>query len=503
MDLQKIIIEVNKFLNDNRGTVIKLTDESHIKNKIDMDLNKKFSNDKEFIDNCNRIIEYSVHTHKLYFLNQLYTGVDVYNVIADLLISILNTSMYTYEVAPVFNCMEDSIFNRIKVLFNQSDIILVPGASMANMYAMHLARFNYDKEINKTGLYKIPNEFKIFVSEQSHYSFEKGAIFMGFGLNSIVKIKSVSTGEMDTYDLVNKIINCKGIPLLIVATSGTTVLGAFDNIANISVIAKQYNMWLHIDAAYGGSVIYSMSNKHLLNGIYDGDSITWNPHKALRVSLQCSLFMTKSKDILKNALGTSAEYLFSEKPYDSSFDTGDKYLQCGRKVDILKLWSAYKTRGENEFGLDIDVCFNLSKLFASKVDSHPNFKLVMHPISTNVCFWWIKKNVIYEPNDLNKLTLEIKKKMLFKGEMMISFQPLSCWKLENFFRIVFIKSELTPNDLDQIIKNINDIGLEITDGDNIELETTDGDNIELETTDGKVEFPLNSIHQSTEHIHYT
>lgn len=462
MDLQKIIIEVNKFLNNNRGKIIDFTDKSIIIDKIDMDLDKKFTDDKEFISNCDNIIKYSVHTHKLYFFNQLYTGVDIYNVISDLLISILNTSMYTYEVAPVFNCMEHIIFDRIKILFGQSDIILVPGASMANMYALHLARFNYNNTINTNGMYNIANPFKIFISEQAHYSFEKGAMFMGFGLNSIIKIKSIDTGEMNTMDLDDKIKNCDGIPLMIVGTSGTTVLGAFDDITKINIIAKKYNIWLHIDAAYGGSVIYSKVNKHLLNNINCANSITWNPHKTLQVSLQCSLFMTKDPHILKSALGTNAEYLFSEKPYDSSLDTGDKYLQCGRKVDILKLWSAYKTHGEEEFGQNIDECFELSKLFAKKIDCHKNFKLVMKPTSTNVCFWWKKKDVVYKQNELGNLTFEIKKKMLSEGNMMISFQPLSCWKLENFFRIVFIRSELQTTDLDIIIQNIDSIGMKLS-----------------------------------------
>lgn len=126
-------------------------------------------------------------------------------------------------------------------------------------------------------------------------------------------------------------------PFYVNATAGTTVLGAFDDLNGIADVCKKYNLWMHVDACLGGSVILSKTHKKLLNGIERTDSLSWNPHKSLGVPLQCSMFLIKEKGLLHQCNSTAAQYLFQQdKFYDISYDTGDKSVQCGRKVCILK-----------------------------------------------------------------------------------------------------------------------------------------------------------------------
>ena len=97
---------------------------------------------------------------------------------------------------------------------------------------------------------------------------------------------------------------------------GTTVFGTFDPIDKIYQICNKYGIWLHVDASLGGSLILSKKHKYKMKGIENVDSITWNPHKLLHVPLQCSLLLTRHKDIFSKCNSYHASYLFQEVMVD-------------------------------------------------------------------------------------------------------------------------------------------------------------------------------------------
>lgn len=113
----------------------------------------------------------------------------------------------------------------------------------------------------------------------------------------------------------------------------------------IADICKKYDIWLHVDAAWGGGLIFSQKHRGKLNGIERADSLVINPHKLLAVPQQCSILLVKNKGILYQCHSQGAEYLFQrDKYYDKSYDPGDKYLQCGRKCDVFKFWLMWKAK---------------------------------------------------------------------------------------------------------------------------------------------------------------
>ena len=161
-------------------------------------------------------------------------------------------------------------------------------------------------------------------------------------------------------------------PFFVNATSGSTVMGAFDQLDELAAVCKKHALWLHVDACWGGSFIMSsLHKKHmevmisnemeicLLNcALFQGcelvDSIAWNPHKMMGAPLQTSVFVTRHNRVLHEANSASASYLFQQdKFYDVSYDTGDKSVQCGRKTDAFKLWFMLKARGEEHFESEV------------------------------------------------------------------------------------------------------------------------------------------------------
>ncbi len=186
---------------------------------------------------------------------------------------------------------------------------------------------------------------------KAHYSFVKSAIWLGQGIDSVIKVKADERGRMIPEELdksISEAVKSGKVPYMAAATSGSTVLGAFDPLPQIADICNKYSIWFHVDAALGGAWLFSSLHRHLLNGIERADSVTWDLHKMTCVPFQCTLVLTKHPNILTQANSLRAEYLFqSDKYYDASYDTGDKSIQCGRKVDSFKLWLQLKAYGEN------------------------------------------------------------------------------------------------------------------------------------------------------------
>ncbi|KAF7270157.1 hypothetical protein GWI33_016847 [Rhynchophorus ferrugineus] len=438
-----------------------------LEKQFDFEVRQNGESQEKLLQLLKDTVKYSVKTGHPYFINQLFSGLDPYGLAAQWLTDALNASVYTYEVAPVFTLMEQHIINEVcKMIGPQwSDGIFCPGGSFANGCALNLARFHRYPEIKKKGNKSAP-PLAIFASDECHYSIFKFSALLGLGEDNVVTLKANDVGQIIPEDLERKISECieEGmVPLMVIATMGTTVRGAFDPVNEISVICRKYNMWLHIDAAWGGGLLFSPKYRSKLNGIENADSIVINPHKLLAVPQQCSMLLVKDKKILHECHSRGAEYLFQkDKYYDATYDVGDRYLQCGRKCDVFKFWFMWKAKGAGGFASHIDVLMDLAAYFESQVSLRPEFALVSERQYMNVCFWFLPRYLRSRPNiadyhaQLQKVAPQIKAVMVNHGSVMLNYQPLK--SLPNFFRFVSQNSSLTTRDVDFILDHIVEIG---------------------------------------------
>lgn len=195
-------------------------------------------------------------------------------------------------------------------------------------------------------------------------------------------------------------------------------------------------------------------------GTNRANSISWNPHKTLGVPLQCSIFLVSKKGILHECNSSSASYLFQQdKFYDTSFDTGNKSLSCGRKVDAFKFWVMLKKHGEVGLERLIDASFDAASYFASEVEKRDGFELIMTPQYTNICFYYIPKMMRERQRDekwmecISKVTALIKERMMMNGNLMIGYQPLPSRALKNFFRMVVTSQPSATNEMMDFVLN--------------------------------------------------
>ncbi|XP_017014718.1 cysteine sulfinic acid decarboxylase [Drosophila takahashii] len=469
------IIKLAVFQGTNRSSkVVEWHEPAELRQLFDFQLREKGESQDKLRELLRETIRFSVKTGHPYFINQLYSGVDPYALVGQWLTDALNPSVYTYEVAPLFTLMEEQVLAEMRRIVGfpnggQGDGIFCPGGSIANGYAISCARYKQSPESKKNGLFNA-KPLIIFTSEDAHYSVEKLAMFMGFGSEHVRKIATNEVGKMRLSDLEDQVKQClenNWQPLMVSATAGTTVLGAFDDLAGISELCKKYNMWMHVDAAWGGGALMSKKYRHLLSGIERADSVTWNPHKLLAASQQCSTFLTRHQQVLAQCHSTNATYLFQkDKFYDTSFDTGDKHIQCGRRADVFKFWFMWKAKGTQGLEAHVEQVFRMSEFFTAKVRERPGFELVLErPECTNISFWYVPPGLRQMERNrefydrLHKVAPKVKEGMIKKGSMMITYQPLR--QLPNFFRLVLQNSCLDESDMVYFLDEIESLARDL------------------------------------------
>lgn len=262
---------------------------------------------------------------------------------------------------------------------------------------MVCARHSMNPEIRSKGLCGMKT-LVAYTSIDAHYSINKASNWLGIGTENLITIKADKQGVMITSELEEAILLSlkEGKqPFFVSATAATTLLGAFDDITAIADVCEKYKVWLHVDACLGGAAIFCADYKHLLNGVGRANSVAWNAHKTLGAPLQCSMFLIKEFGLLHECNAANAKYLFQQdKFYDVSYDTGDKSVQCSRKVDAFKFWLMFKVRGESGFAELVSNVMHQAEYLASQITQRDGFRLIMpHFQYTNVCFWYIPKRL--------------------------------------------------------------------------------------------------------------
>ncbi len=290
---------------------------------------------------------------------------------------------------------------------------------------------------------------KAFVNEQAHYSFETAANVLGIGAKNVVKVKSDENGKMIPSELEREIrasISRGEKPFFVAATCATTLLGAYDPIDEMALICEKYGIWLHADGSFGGSLILSDTHKHLMKGIEKTDSFAWNPHKLMNIPLVCSAILVKKRGTLQhNITDINTDYIFHE--IDEIEDLGKKSIQCGRKVDAVKLWFAWKYYGLEGYQRRIDNLINMATYAENIVKNHPQLELLVSRQSFAVCFRYVPN----EETDLNKFNLELRESLRKSGKSIVNYGYNNKTLV---IRLITANGELTQADMDLFFDNL-------------------------------------------------
>lgn len=425
---------------------------------LDLKIPEKAKDYDHLFSDIENYLHYSVKTGHKQFLNQLYSGQNLPALIGEFITALTNTSMYTYEVAPMATLIEKELIKKMCgiVGFANGGGTFATGGSNANMLAMMSARNKLLPSVKQNGL-KAGTVLTAFVSDQSHYSFDTAANILGIGSNNVYKVKSDEQGRMLSEDLAKLLeLSAKRgeTPFFIAATTGTTMLGAFDPLDEIAELAKKHDIWMHVDGSFGGSIILSKKHKHLFHGIERADSFTWNPHKLMNVPLVASvLLMKENTRLLKNLSNLDTDYIYHDNEA-AEYNLGKQSVQCGRRVDALKVWLAWRFYGDEGYEKRINRMFELAKYAQTKVEDQAKLKLLANPQSLTICFVYDAK----KQADTDSLNLEIREKLMQNGSTMVNYGYL---KGKVAIRLVISNPDVTEKDLDEFFGHFVKMGAEL------------------------------------------
>ena len=458
---EKILKMVNDYIQENQDPETPVTHflpPEELNQRLDLHLPEEGGSLEDLYSTIAEYLQYSVRTGHRQFLNQLWSGYSLPGLLGDLFTSLTNTSMYTYEVAPVATLMEKELIQRMGEIagFRDPDGLFLTGGSNGNLQAMMIARNHALPELKQRGFVS-GQPLTVFVSEESHYSFDKAANILGLGIGNVKKVRADDEGRMIPEDLkvsISESLDSGELPFFVGATAGTTVKGAYDPFEEISAIALENNLWFHIDGSWGGTALFSSRHRVLLNGLEAANSFIWNAHKLMGLPLVSSVFLVREKGYLfrtNSVKGT--DYIFHDEAF-GAYDIGPRSLQCGRRVDALKLWLSWKFFGEKGYAECVDRFFSLAVYAEQIVKDTPQLELMAPRTSFNVCFRYIPKGT----DDVDAFNLKLREELSRSGKSFVNFARLG---QSVTIRLVIAHLEHTQKDVETFFENLIKIAEEL------------------------------------------
>jgi glutamate/tyrosine decarboxylase-like PLP-dependent enzyme len=313
---------------------------------------------------------------------------------ADALISALNQNGAAWRNSPSASAIEARVLRWLCQLIGYGEGAfgtLTSGGSEANLVGLKCARDRAIEGARDHGLRSSSTTGKLLVyaSEQAHYSFVKSVDILGLGREGLRKIDTDSRFHIRTdvlRETIERDISEGHTPVCVAGAAGATSTGVVDPLDELADIAREFGLWFHVDAAYGGALLFSEKHRARLRGIERADSVTIDPHKWMFVPFECGALLVRDGGrVLRDAFDITPEYLSEERGgADIEYDFF-RYGQLGtRRAMALKVWMALKTVGVRGYAETIERQIDLVKHLAARFDELEEFERVGE-VETALC----------------------------------------------------------------------------------------------------------------------
>jgi len=311
-------------------------------------------------------------------------------ILAELLCAGLNVNAMLWRTSPAATELEEVTTGWLREAIGLPPSfrgVINDTASSSTLYALAGAREAVPGlEVRRRG---ITRSLRFYTSAEAHSSVEKAGLTLGVGSEGVVKIPVDGEFRMEPAALERAIAADRAaghLPFAVVGTVGTTSTTSIDPIPALAAICEREELWLHVDAAYGGAAAILESQREILAGCERADSVVVNPHKWLFTPIDCSVLYCRREDVLKRAFSVVPDYLASaDGEVRNLMDFGNS---LGRRFRSLKLWFVMRA-----FGLDgarerIARHIEWAQELRRWLEADPDFEvLAPSPFSTVVFRW--------------------------------------------------------------------------------------------------------------------
>ena len=378
-------------------------------------------------DLCRTVVENSIAVSHPNTAAHLHCPPLLASLAAEVVISALNQSMDSFDQAPIATIVEQRLVRWLCAevgLPSTADGTFTTGGSQSNYMGLLLARDAFalkywNWSVQKAGLPPDARRLRVLCSEVAHFTVEKSASQLGLGTDAVVRVAVDDQFRMKPAALSEALETFHTqdlIPMAVVATAGTTDFGSSDPLPEIATIARDSGVWLHVDAAYGGALLFSSNHRDKLRGIEAADSLSIDFHKLFWQPIPCSVFLLRDARHF-DAIKLHADYLNPEGHEDEGIpNLVTTSLLTSRRFDALKLWISFQSLGREKLAGMIDQTITLAHHAAEVIRHSPRLELVCDPQLSTVVFRFVPS----QPNvDADRINAEIRKRLFDEGRAVI------------------------------------------------------------------------------------
>ena len=308
---------------------------------------------------------------------------------SEVVIAALNQSVAVWEMSPTLTVLETQVvrwFCDLAALGPTSGGTLTSGGTEATFTALLAARSAAIPDVWTNGVGAEPPV--VVCGEHAHYAVTRAVGAMGLGLRQVIVVPSADY-RMDVRALgrtLGELHDAGRRVMAVVATSGSTATGSFDDLPSIADLCDARDIWLHVDGAHGASALLSPTRRGLVTGIGRARSLAWDPHKMLLLPLSAGMVLVRDEAALGAAFAQQAPYLFHAATGERSWDMGPRSFQCSRRGDALKLWVALQRYGADGLGALFDhLCEGAQRLHDAML-ARGDFEPLHSPDCNILCF---------------------------------------------------------------------------------------------------------------------
>lgn len=385
--------------------------------------------------------------------------------LADLLAASVNPNVGAHILSPIATEIEKQTIRWLSEFIGVSSDyggILVSGGNMANFTAFLAARTaKAPKSIKEEGIQNTSKKLTVYCSKTTHTWIEKAVFLFGLGTKAIRWIPTDASNKMDINILeitIKEDLENDCIPIIVVGTAGDVSTGVVDNLSELSAICKKYDLWFHIDGAYGVPAAVIPKLNYLFEGIKDADSIALDPHKWLYSPLEAGCTLVKNPQHLIDAYSSHPEYYnFSKSGNEKAQNFYEYGLQNSRGFRALKIWLALQQVGRSGYEKLISEDIELSEMLYDLAKKHPELEAVSQSLSITT-FRYVPIEKTQTSEFLDELNENLLNELQAGGEVFLSNANVFG---KYCLRACIVNFRTTQKDIKEIIEIIIRVGRKV------------------------------------------
>lgn len=348
---------------------------------------------EQLMEDCRTLINGSRHNGHPRFFGYVASPSTPIGAFADLIASTINQNVTSWRSAPAATAIEQTVVRWLGQLIGYGDDsqgILTSGGSLANLNALLVAhRSKAGVDASQQGLWNAPQRMTVYASDQVHFSIVKAADVLGIGREQVRLLKADERFRLDPRSLRERLesdIRAGLKPFCVVASAGTVSTGAVDPLRELAALAAEYDLWLHVDGAYGALARLDETKRALFDGIELADSVSLDPHKWLFTPVDAGCLLFRDEKSVRAACSPgAADYIkVQEETPAEAFAFWDYGVELSRRFRALKIWLMLRYYGTRQTTAAIAANNQLAMELAALVSAAEDFELLA-PVELSIC----------------------------------------------------------------------------------------------------------------------